>query len=190
MKIISLLCLVASTATASKDAYLLSSPSSLVVDLRGGATRKSAAVPNLQKGPLAGLRQIAGSRQKLPNASASAEKEQLIARVRNDIHKIVIMASVLIFLTLMSMEEYRDFGMFFAICISLAALNYFPMMQKHREDAILALNAAFFGFLIGLLVAAMLLLSAASNMSNDETARGQWCWASLVACVPALSEPW
>ena len=180
MKIISLLCLVASTATASKDAYLLSSPSSLVVDLRGGATRKSAAVPNLQKGPLAGLRQIAGLRQNLPNAPASAKKEQQISAVSNGVQKFVIIASVLnllTFLTLLSVDGYyRIFGICFAraISISLPQVIHFPMKQKHREIVIVVLTASYCllaGFLIGLQVAMMLVESTLSK--NDATARGQ-----------------
>jgi hypothetical protein len=174
MKIISLLCVVASTATASKVSYLLCSPSSLVVDLRGGATRKSAAVPNLQKGPLAGLR------QKLPNAPASAKKEQQISAVSNGVQKFVIIASVLnllTFLTLLSVDGYyRIFGICFAlaISISLPQVIHFPMKQKHREIVIVVLTASYCllaGFLIGLQVAMMLVESTLSK--NDATARGQ-----------------
>jgi hypothetical protein len=77
MKIISLLCVVAPTAVASKDAYLYSSPRSLILDIRGGGDEPLANpqldVPNLQKGPLAGLR------EKVPNAEASPKKEQQLA---------------------------------------------------------------------------------------------------------------
>ena len=50
MKILSLLSVAASTATASKDVYLHSSPPSLVLDLRGGAALIPNEIFNLVKG--------------------------------------------------------------------------------------------------------------------------------------------
>jgi amino acid permease len=87
MKTLSLLWVVTSSATASKDVFLHSSPPSLIVELRGGAARKPAAVPNLQKGPLAGLR------EKVPNAQATAKKELQVsggtATIPNEIFNLV-----------------------------------------------------------------------------------------------------
>jgi amino acid permease len=87
MKILSLLWVVASSATASKDVFLHSSPPSLIVELRGGAARKPAAVPNLQKGPLAGLR------KKGPNAQATVKNELQVsggtATIPNEIFNLV-----------------------------------------------------------------------------------------------------
>jgi amino acid permease len=87
MKILSLFWVVASTATASKGVHSSSSPPSLVIDLRGGASRRPAVVPNLQKGPLAGLR------KKIPNPSAPAKKESQVsggkATIPNEIFNLV-----------------------------------------------------------------------------------------------------